>query len=120
MGSQGDIWDPGSGFDLFNQAIAAATDFFAANYTPQRPTSRLLIRANFVTAANLDYMITRLSDSSEIGPFPFNAGVDLAAGQPYEFSLLVSNRFSYNFRHDDGGSITINEFLMQEVMSAEG
>tara|TARA_Y100000310_G_scaffold17847_1_gene17644 strand:- start:138 stop:488 length:351 start_codon:yes stop_codon:yes gene_type:complete len=94
-------------------SIATATDFLSSDVTPKNSRSTFRLSVAFASAAKLSFISDDGSNPTTNG---FNNDTDLTAGQIYTFCWGVDATNSYNFRHDDGGAIVVNYFLLEEIL----
>lgn len=105
---------------IHSTSVATATDFFATDLSPHAKTgsiSLLAIGVSVAAACKVGLMIS--NGTTEIGPIYFNAGTDLVANALYTFSYPMAAGYTYNLRHDDAGSITVNSCVVNEIIGPD-
>lgn len=94
-------------------SIATATDFLSSDVTPKNSRSTFRLTVALASAAKLSFISDDGSNPTTNG---FNDDTDLTAAQTYVWCWGVDSSNSYNFRHDDGGAIVVNYFLLEEIL----
>ena len=103
---------------IHSTAVASSSvDFFSTALSPDSKSGSISLVTVGVSVAAACKVGLRISNgTTTVGAFWFNAGVDLTADCLYTFYYPAVMGYTYNLRHDDAGSITVNSCVVQEII----
>jgi hypothetical protein len=102
--------------NVYATSVATATDFLSSDVAPTHGRSTFRLTVQLASAAKLSIEVDDGSTQKSLG---LSDDTDLTAGQLFTFCWGVDVGFTYNFRHDDGGAVVVDYFLLEEILGGE-
>ena len=102
--------------NVYNSAVGTGADILASDIAPTMGRSAFRVTVALGGAAKLE---VEIDDGTTQKSLVLNDDTDLAASNLYTFVFGVDKTYTYNFQHDDAGSITVDYMLVEEILGGE-